>query len=370
MLFYITRDINVNTDLTNKHRLGDFIVHTDQGWSVKDDEISKGYGIGNKNGNYCVIKLTDGVLAIVTDSSRSFPIWFNQHAVSNCVKLDNLCYATQQIVFGTVPVPGDNSVMQYTEKEYSFNQAVDWCCEYLINVTEETFRNNTLPVYAAESYGVDSVTALSALDYLGIDYKMVNCFNTQYDSSLSPNFENIRNYWGYWQLYYNNQTHIQVTGFSGDESMSRSPMYVYWLLQSRGYNLMDLIDSAPAESYMKYYYNRYNDKFNNSTYQKLTKKAAYNLCFKQSSNDFQMWHLDDALTFTPMRNLNLLDVMLRLDDDALIRQAVNAEINKAVISRLSPKLLDNLDTHKNVTQREQRITKYANEFDPGIYTVI
>jgi hypothetical protein len=260
--------------------------------------------------------------------------------------------------------------LKYSEKEYSFEQAVDWCCDYLVTTTEKTFKNNQLPVYAAESYGVDSVTALSALDYLGIKYKMVNCFNTEYDASLSPNFESIRNYWGYWQLYYDSHPHIQVTGFSGDETMSRSPMYVYWLLKARGYDLLELVKSAPEDSYMKYYYNHYADDFAKDQLDRLTKKAAYNICFNQSSNDFQMWHLDNALTFTPFRNLKLLDIMLRLDDDALIRQALNADINKAVIQRLSPKLLSNIDTHKNKTQRTQRIAKYTSEFDPGMYSVL
>ena len=371
MLFYITRDAGVKIELTNKYQLGNFIIFTDLGWTLDNTSLHKGYGIGQENGNYCILKLDNNELIIETDNSRSFPIWFSDNSISNCVKLEKLCYATHEIKFSHIPILQAEHKFSYEDKKTcSFEQAVDWCCEYLVDITQQTFKNNTLPVYAAESYGVDSLTVISALDYSGVNYKMSNCFSTPYDASLSPNFQFVNEYWGYYQLYYDSNSHIQATGFSGDESMSRNPMYAHWLMVSRGLDLMDTISKANENSYMKYYYNSYEKYFKEDSYKRLSKKAAYNLCFKQSANDFQMWHLDNAITFTPLRNFSLLDKMLHLDDDALIRQVVNAEINKEVINRLSPKLLLSLDVHKNKTQRKQRIAKYSKEFDPGIYSVI
>ena len=67
----------------------------------------------------------------------------------------------------------------------------------------------------------------------------------------------------------------------------------------------------------------------------------------QIVNDYQMWHINDTITFTPFKNIELIDLSLCADADTIIRQVTHAELSFAIIKRLNPTNLQRVRMHKN-----------------------
>jgi DNA-binding MltR family transcriptional regulator len=64
-------------------------------------------------------------------------------------------------------------------------------------------------------------------------------------------------------------------------------------------------------------------------------------------NDFQMWHLDNAITFTPLRNLDIATECLYAEPDVVLHQVIHGGLSKAIIEKLNPKNLESISLYKN-----------------------
>ena len=73
------------------------------------------------------------------------------------------------------------------------------------------------------------------------------------------------------------------------------------------------------------------------------KKYLYNTIFV----DYQMWHFDNNLTFTPFFDIRITDVMMQLSIDDIIINALNGTIQKDIVKRFNPQLLSILSNYKN-----------------------
>jgi hypothetical protein len=70
-------------------------------------------------------------------------------------------------------------------------------------------------------------------------------------------------------------------------------------------------------------------------------------------NDHQQWHLDNTITFTPLKDIRITNLLLRLSYNNIFGQIVDAAISKELVNRNCPQLLRHLETHKNVLRRWQ-----------------
>jgi hypothetical protein len=66
-------------------------------------------------------------------------------------------------------------------------------------------------------------------------------------------------------------------------------------------------------------------------------------------NDHQHWHLGHTTTFTPFKDAEILRTVLSMDADSLLRQIANAELQKKIIQKAAPELLQYLSPLKNET---------------------
>jgi hypothetical protein len=67
-----------------------------------------------------------------------------------------------------------------------------------------------------------------------------------------------------------------------------------------------------------------------------------------NANDCQHWHLGNTLTFTPLRDMQVLKLMLALDVDDLLSQALDSAISKRLIAQNDADLLSVLSDTKNI----------------------
>ena len=66
------------------------------------------------------------------------------------------------------------------------------------------------------------------------------------------------------------------------------------------------------------------------------------------ANDWQHWHLGRTRTWTPLRDLELFKLMLRLPQHDAVSQIMNSEISIDIIERNSPGLSQVLSSQKNM----------------------
>jgi hypothetical protein len=328
-----------------------FYVTVDNGWSQHKQILYKGYALGQnldikvreKNfnecpGNYTILDFSNG-FDLYTDDSRSYPLYYNSTTVSNIdqtleeVWIDgSVCYSDDRFAYQSKK---EKRIRYTPRKQLNFQGVVDTICGYLVPIVENL--NTNLPLFAADSGGVDSLLVASAFDYVGKSYRFVKRTQHPVGSDL----------WGYKQLYYSDQPHLQITGYCGDEVLLRNPLYCQWLLQSEGVDLKQEFAKV-SHSYMKGFFEaNYRKKLQTLYPQFATRQCAFNHVANMIVNDFQMWHYNETITFTPFRNLWLIEQMLYADADTIVKQVVNAEVSKAAILRLSPKNLAKISLHKN-----------------------
>lgn len=337
-------------------KIGKFSVSLDAGWHTMDQILYKGYCLDRpleqkiidrdfreETGNYVILNFADDGCSIHYDNSRSFPILYDKQTVTNH-KVEGL---TAVWFDGAVYYENDQwhfhhrheNVVKYSGHQDYLNkqQLADMWCAHLINACEKL--ETDLPIMCADSNGVDSLTVKSALDYCGKEYTSVK---------ESPSTKAHLG-WGYNQLFETDRPHVQATGFCGDELLLRNPLYCQWLLDSSNVDLVKEFDKT-EHSYMKGFFNkRYREKVSAEVGKFPEFKQGYEHTANVSLNDFQMWHTDNTITFTPYRNTKMALKSLQADCDTILDQVIHAGVSKEIIQRLNPYNLTLLSKHKNNT---------------------
>lgn len=354
MFFCISdSDKPITQPFQRQYKLNQFFVFLDHGWHCHEDILFKGYcleqelinkvknkNFSEENGNYCILDFSDNNCKIYHDNSRSFPMYYNKNIATNVqsgyltpVHYDGAIHFNKEWTW--LHKPENKFFYNSDHKKYNKNQIVDMYCNYLIETCKKI--NTNLPIFCALTQGVDTTAIRSAMDYCGINYELVK-ISQRTKAELG---------WGYRQLYVEQFPHLQVTGFCGDELLLRNPMYCQWLLDSENISLISEFNKL-EHSYMKNFFNKkYKEKIYNRNEKFNDKEQAFNYTSNVIVNDFQMWHTDNTITFTPYRNIPIAIECLYADIDAILDQVIHAGISKAIIKRLNPDLLKNISKNKN-----------------------
>jgi len=355
MFFYVTtaNTPDIQSPFVCLHRFGNFTLLLDQGWHKFDNCFYKGYCLdakiedkistkdfSEKKGNYTILRMDNNRCTLHHDDSRSFPLYYCVDTITNFasekltpVWFDGTVYYDTQWHFK--PRPDNKILYNKWQNLFTKSQLVDLYCNYLVECVNSL--TTDLPLYCAHSEGVDSTAVRSAFDYCGKDYKLVS------ENSVEKKYLG----WGYKQLFITKEPHMQITGFCGDELLLRNPLYCQWLLDPYNIELIKEFDKV-SHSYMKGFFDaKYKVKLQNRKEHFVDKEQAYNHAINVAINDFQMWHVDNTITFTPLRNRQIATECMYADIDAILDQVIHAGISKEIINRLNPKLLDTISKHKN-----------------------
>ena len=212
---------------------------------------------------------------------------------------------------------------------------------------KEFVNKNTLPIKIFLSGGIDSLLMWSYLDHYTQDYELVDYEYLKYTPFWIKNAKHLKSkYWAYKQIHLWDEPCVLVTGSHGDEYMMRGPACSSKLLKYLGY---DILDEVTPDQYMYAYLTKPKniEAINNSI--KYTKKDCFSQCLNMMANDHQHWHIEKTLTFTPMKDLDILRLVMQSSPEQILTQAIDASISKQLVQRLDPSKLDHLAKYKNVT---------------------
>lgn len=327
--------------LSEQHRIGEWVFSTDRGWTThrSSSGIRLEKGLGDVN---CVLTSDGRDWQITTKALRRFPLWRSDSGdiVSNLLVTDNkvhnphaVSYSNGQLQtqFGHNPLISDQLMDRKTAEEQ--------LCVDLIRQVDDLKAHN-MPIIAPNSGGADCALVRAVLDYSGVAYTSHRISDQTLDLTQLSGQHPFRLYR---QMLDDGSRHIQATGFNGDAYMSRNPIYVALYLKKWNIDLINEFDQA-GHTYMRNSFDRnYRDKI--STY--VLPEDPDSKLVDMLINDFQVWHKDECLTWTPLTDTKIMETCLRIDPETAIDQCLNAGLTRSLIKRLSPVRLTEIQQNHN-----------------------
>lgn len=381
MFFEIKK--SYDSTFTQSHQLNNnFWLNCDAGWSkfVTGDVTVyiKGYidtraidinlindivqdPVPKYRGNFLAVIVFPERIILTHDINRSTPIKINQSNTS--VHNLNKDYTKEVWADHLLEISSDVNLIKFDPlgisefRTLSMDVVLDKLDKIFLDKITQFANHNTLPIKFFPSGGVDNFLILSYLNKLGIEYEMCNFEHIDLTKFVCYYKENYQQYWGYRQIHHWKEPCVLVSGGNGDENLLRGPFTANLLCQHYGLNLLEILD--PRDYHYNYFSSEknkmiYTDQKQNKLLQSLIphKSKLFKYILTNILNDHQHWHLENTITFTPFKDIELTKSVLQLDITDLTKQFKNAEINRELIKRNDPNLLNYICEQKNIREKE------------------
>jgi hypothetical protein len=370
MFFHIGK--NFNPDFPCHWQLGEFHVSTDTGWTTAQclgvKILYKGYAdsaalytllediICQRTpcllGNFCVIAQVDGCLQIQTDRYRSFPIYVGDHEINNLVPADSVAWTDSLIT-----VQRD---LQVTEHKFdvigtcdiskiTLDQALDQVHDILTAKTRQFLSHNQLPIKVFLSGGVDTMLVYSYLAAAGAEFELIDYEHLEHDHFWRSNSHHLIEYWGYQQTHHWKTPCVLASGAPGDEFMLRSPVTANSYLMCHDTSITDLLSKSDQDYLHREYFSlpKHIKLFNQQSKPTGSPQQLHQDLCNILVNDWQHWHLGHTLHWTPLRDLDIFKVMMRLPLEDCVSQIMDSQFSKTLIERNVPGATDFISDQKN-----------------------
>lgn len=364
-------------NFTSNYNFNNVWINTDAGWSFEDLEstvvIYKGYSdsfclskilneIHNSvepfdTGNYCAlfVNKNTGAVDIKSDRYRGFPIYVGHgKSVTNLIKQDYTVWADSVISVNpdiTINEQKFNIVGKIEDSTLEYNFVVQEIDKILRCKTKNFLSNNTLPIKVHLTGGVDSLLVYSYLQEYTNKFELVKCAHIDYDQFWLLNQSDIQQHWGYRQIHHWLNKCVLTSGAPGDEFMLRSPVTADLYLKARGQSVSNLLQQSVWKNCLHADYfarKKHQAIFCNQSIDqtKTLQSLNYDLC-NINLNDWQHWHLGNTLTWTPLRDLDIFKLMIRLPLSDAIAQIMNSNLSKTLIKHINPEFVGLISDQKN-----------------------
>lgn len=376
MFFSISKQSKEN--FPNQYQLGEFVINTDNGWDTYGygewNVVYKGYAdnghlilmlenilkqdIPTETGNFCVIAhntQTDEI-RIKSDLYRGFPIFYTQgQEVTNLVPLEHTVYTDNIISIDnnlTVEYPLKSNfdvIGTIDTSPLTIDQVISSISQRLDQKTQNFIKFNSKPIKVHLSGGVDSLLVYSYLQKYTDNYEIITAQHFDYDRFYLMNSESIRSFWGYNQIHHWRESCVLTSGAPGDEFMMRSPTTVDLFLKYHGIRILDLLDTTAWKDCLHWSYfkqSKHTKIFNQPLPELDPQQLVKHLC-NLIINDWQHWHIGNTLTWTPLRDLEIFKLLLRLSIEDLLPQIMSSAISIRLIEQNKPGLSQLISAQKN-----------------------
>lgn len=368
-------------------RLGRLMISTDQGWQeVVQDRyhvVYKGYmddsdlrssvlaiAAGEKpsaTGNFCAITWdrVDQQVIIRSDRYRGFPIYIHADQITNLHRSDRVGWTDSTIMIDedlAVTELKTDVIGSVDAGPIDLDQAISIIHQRLLLKTRQFLAHNTLPIKAYLSGGVDSLLVYAYLQHCTQQFEMVRGNYIDYDWFWMMNSGTLKQHWGYQQIHHWQTPCVLTSGTPGDEFMLRSPRTVDIWLRYHGVSMLDLLQSQDWQRSLHAAY--FQKPSNQAVFQDLVtleftsaEQMKWQLC-NINVNDWQHWHIGHTLTWTPLRDLEIFKVFLRLPVEQTLGQIMDSEISRALIEMVAPGLSRVISDQKNTGNPLSNLARY------------
>lgn len=348
-------------------RLGDWWISHDAGWTATEQEVRKGYRFDSlKHGNHASFELDGNTIVLNHDEERSFPLWWDSATASLTNMPSNSMRVWADEIIEIKNLKCDFEKVSFVETVEQSTLTIDQAADQIIDRTVHRFdlinRDYDCPKRLFLTGGMDTATLL-ALSTWSKPFELVDYEHFEYDwftNNNLPAIQSVNDNWGYLQMHHWRTPVVLATGSCGDEFFMRGPgavaKYFAWhdidfvkLLESRtGYHVGYYLKDKNRKVFEHYYNQRKQLRKQLRTYQDLVNEIVNN-----NLNDHQHWHLGNTLTFTPFKDIEITRIILRLSLEDMIEHTVDAAVNKRIIQKIKPSILDRVSVTKNINTRSK-----------------
>ena len=351
-LHWTVGNIHIDTDDGRKSQQHDSKLFVYKGY-LDQGRLDQQYTTVDSSqlGNFCVIAIDqlEKTIKLTADRYRSFPIYVkNQQIITNLAPLEKTIW-TDSVVnadFDLNITEHKVDVIDYVDStELNYKTVLEQVDNILFERTKNFVDNNDLPLKMFLSGGVDTLLVYSYLVRVGAEFELVDYNHVDHDYFWRANSDVIKQYWGYNQIHHWRHPCVLASGAPGDEFMLRSPTTANLFLLRHGTGIPQLLEQYPNCLHHAYYSQ---SKMLELFAQQSTSQDTddYTLC-NIVANDWQHWHLGNTLTWTPLRDLEIFKLLLRLPLPHAINQIMNSEFSKFLIERNAPGATRFLSDQKN-----------------------
>ena len=376
MFFWISKQ--TRPQMSQQIRYFHWSIDTDEGWQVQRTWdrflMFKGYTeegqLGNRvqeiaaapwasvKGNFCILDIQDSGVRVIHNECRSFPLWYdseqgltNLKPLSHSVWADSSVYIDKDLALTEVKhdiigeLPHSTALSSYV---------VDEIDDIIKQKFRSFFAHNQLPVRIFLSGGIDTTLMWSYLKKLDIDHEIVLAEHLEFDRFWLRNHHTLTELnWAYKQIHHWLKPTVLVSGCPGDEFTLRNPGMANMLSMCHdGRMLHEIIEPDDL------HFNYFNSQQSRELFIKQRQDPEVNELIRdprlleqhlldRAANDHQHWHLGNTLTFTPLRDLEILKHFLSLPWHIQRGQICTSSISAQLIIRNWPQALTILSAQKN-----------------------
>ena len=325
------------------------------------------------SGNFfAVIVNNDDSVATTNDLYRGTPLYIgkNEFLITN-IQSENTSNIWADKILSV------DSNLKITEVEYnpykdigdlsklSDDQVINTIDSMLNEKFERFLTKNTKPIKIFLSGGIDTTTCFSYLKKFTNNYEIIAGELFQFSPFICAKKSMLDKLWGYTQIHHLREPSILVTGGNGDEEFMRGPVTANMILHAMGTDIISEVNKDP-NCYHHFYFKlpgnikKYNQQENDLEFKLLTSNWDHTVkqAFNMLVNDHQHWHLENTLTFTPLKDLRFTNLILRTSKELLKSQILDSAINKILIERNDPDLLNYISTQKNSDSQSRTWSLY------------
>lgn len=348
---------------TCHHQIGPYMFGHDQGWHQTDNGWFKGYKEKDNNGNWMSLHWDGTKIHLQHAPLRSFPLWWDEssNTLTNLLGTGDPIWADRQVTLDQSGLQMSTfDVLDYKtdRSEISLDDAVDLVCETLIKKSQN-LKNIDIPKKMFLTGGADTTLLYSLMRYVGIDIELIDYEYIKYDRFLDINLQGLKTkHWAYKQIHHWDTPTLFITGSCGDEYLFRGPTTLSIWAAWHDINLAEIVKDS--DCYHAGYFRKsknfdvfLRDWNNRSDIKKQypTKLELHRQLLNINANDHQHWHLGETLTWTPFLDLEFTKIVLSMDKDSIMKQVLDAELNRRVISKFYSPALKLLSKTKNDSAR-------------------
>ena len=317
-------------------------IGLDPGWNITDKVIYKGLA-----GNECTIYLNEDTIVVNPGPRRTFPVYYNEDNISNLIEYKTIYSSGQDLTVCNAKVLANTESTTFTKLDLNDTELLDYLYDYIDDKVKNF--NPGLPIKVFPTGGVDVALIISFILKHKKDYELLNVEYKTMDYFTCHNRASIGNNWAYRDIHYWTTPSILLSGTHGDEMMLRYPQHAYMLAKLNGENIIETLKANP-DLYHSHYYSRskLNYFYEEADALNLNEDQTKDFILGRNSFDYQHWHMGETLTWTPLNDLTIANIMLNFSYSILRDQFLDAGISKKLISRNNPEHLKLVSKLKNV----------------------
>jgi len=382
MFFSISKQLQENFPC--HYTAGEFVISTDSGWRCElvgnSTVVYKGYAdefdlssnlelvISQSesvaSGNFCALVYLNNCITIHSSRDRSFPIYIHSDRINNLISSEKTVWADSLLrIYSDMSVSEDkfDAIGDIDMSAMTGQQVETAIIEVLDKKTKAFLSHNTLPINVFLSGGVDSLLVYSFLQKHTENYTMINHAHVDYDYFWMKNSGDITKFWAYKQIHHWTAPNILTSGAPGDEMTLRAPFTAGMYLLHHDVDIIKLIERP--EYMQKSYFGQSKNKkmfidMSLNDYSANNSITFYKQLCNIQLNDWQHWHIGNTLTWTPLRDLEIFKLMLRLPISDVIEQFLNSQLSINIIENNCPGLSAVMSAQKNTGNTMKNLDKF------------